>query len=146
MLYIDIKIHDIYVCVMHNKCKWRPPYMVTMQMLKFDWSKPIFLHYFINISHRALQKDSLESLSIIQYFKLSAILDFIKPRGLNAAIWLVETHFLHNFINIPHRALQNGSLESLSTILYSKLSAILDFIKPRGLNAAIWLVETYFCS
>ena len=69
-----------------QKCKWRPPYFVTMQMLNFDWSKPIFLHYFINISHRALQKDSLESLSTILYFKVSAILDFNKPRDPNTAI------------------------------------------------------------
>ena len=71
---------------MHIKCKWRPPYMVTMQILQFDWTKPIFLHYFTNIQHRALEKGSLESLSTMLYFKMSTILDFTKPRGLNAAI------------------------------------------------------------
>ena len=71
---------------MHIKCKWRPPYMVTMEILQFDWSKYIFLHNFINIPHRALQKGSLESLSTILYLKMSAILNFTKPRGLNAEI------------------------------------------------------------
>ena len=37
-----------------------PPYRISAnhvtQMLHFDWPIPIFLHYFINIQHRALQK------------------------------------------------------------------------------------------
>ena len=69
---------------MHIKCKWRPPYMVTMQMLQFDWSKPIFLHNFINIPHRALQKGSSESILTILYSKLSAILNFAKQDDPNA--------------------------------------------------------------
>ena len=76
-----------------HKCKWRPPYIVIMQMLQFDWSKPIFLHNFTNISHRALQKGSLESLSTILYSKMSAILNVTKPRDPNAVISLVETYF-----------------------------------------------------
>ena len=86
MLYVNTYILGIILCAMHPKCKWRPPYMVTMQILQFDWSKPIFLHNFLNFPHRALQKGSLESLSTILYFKMSAILEFTKPRGPNAAI------------------------------------------------------------
>ena len=63
------------------------------QMLPFDWSKPIIHHYFIIISHRALQNGSMESLSTILYSKMFAILNFDKPRDPNVAFWLVKTYF-----------------------------------------------------
>ena len=59
--------------------------MVTMATTQFDWSKPILLHNFINIPHRALQNGSLERLWTMLYYKMSAILNFDKPRDPNAS-------------------------------------------------------------
>ena len=89
------------------------------------------------------KKDSLESLSTIQYSEIPP--SWISPHHVTQTLqfdWS-KPIFLHNLINIPCRALQKGSW----TILYSKMSAMLDFAKPRDLNNALICYHPYFtCS